>query len=304
MRVVDLRRTFELKALFYGAAGSEKTRLSASAALDPRTAPVLMISAIGNPLSIRDYPQVPTIVELDKYQELTDIYRWLAQGQPADTATWRKIGKPREKFKTVIVDGVTYLQRWASAEAVGNLDIGVGDVPAPMQQQHHGQVLARMTMLADKFYSLPMHVIFTALEYEQQDSVGNLYYRVQLTGQSSSELPSYAYLVGRLIHRERISPRTVGAAAAKVLKEAADKAAQKQQVDSLMLLQPSSRYYAKCQYCRPPRAIVKPTITKLLDMIESKVPVEALEPPPEDGEVDDELARDLADIAGGDVPKG
>lgn len=300
MRVVDLKRQFELKALFYGAAGSEKTRLSASAELDSRTAPALMISAIGNPLSIRDYPHIPKIIELERYQELTDIYNWLSRGQPRDTKMWKDLGRPSEKFKTIIVDGVTYLQRWAAAEASGNSDIGVGDVPIAMQQQHHGQVLARMTMLADKFFSLPMHVIFTTLEYEQQDSVGNLYYRVQLTGQSAGELPSYAYLVGRLIHRERISPRTVGAVASKTLIAAADKAAKNQQVDSLLLLQPSSRYYAKCQYCRPPRAIIKPTITKILDMIESRVPVESLEPPDEQ----EALEGEFAEIPGGTLGRG
>lgn len=299
MKVVDLKQDFLFKGLFYGQAGSEKTRLSASAALDPRTAPALMVSAVGNPLSIRDYPQKPTIIELEAYKELTDVYKWLKAGQPQKTpqgtpyTMWANLGKPEEKFRSIILDGLTYLQRWASMEATGNLDIGVGDMPTAMQQQHHGQVLTRMTLLADRFYTLPLHVIVTALEYEQQDSVGNLYYRVQLTGQASGEVPSYAYLVGRLIHRQRVSPRTVGATMSAPIEEAIKKDAR---ATSILLLRPSIRYYAKNQYCLGPALISSPTMTKVLDLVAGKyVP----EPDEEDEEEEEEVK---VGVNGGERP--
>jgi hypothetical protein len=294
VRVVNLDTDFSLKALFYGAPGSEKTRLSASAALDLRTAPALMISASGNPLSIRDYEKKPTIVELGEYRDLTAIHKWLAADQPTNTKMWANLGRPVEKFKSVVVDGLTYIQRWAALEAAGNLQMGVGEVPLAMTQQHHGEVLTRMNILADRFYSLDMHVIFTALEYEQQDGLGNLSYRVQMTGQAAGEFPSYAYIVGRLIHRQRISNRSVGTQMKTMLEE---RLKRDTDATSVLMLRPSTRYYAKNQYCKGPAIIVNPTITKILDMIGGvELPIEQEEAELEEAE--------LAGVAAGTLGQG
>jgi hypothetical protein len=265
VRVVNLDTDFQLKGMFYGAPGSEKTRFSASCALDPRTAPCLMISAMGNPLSLRDFAKKPTIIELSKYSELSAIHSWLAAGQPQDAQLWKALGSPKEKFKSVVCDGLTYLQRWAAMEASGNLGKKVGDVPEAMSQQHHGAVLMRMNFLADKFYALNMHVIFTSLEYEQVDGQGNRYFRPQLTGQAAGEFPSYAYIVGRLVPRLRISARNVGAQLATPITDQLTKKDPK--ADTIMLLRPSTLYYSKNQYCKGPAYIASPTVTKILDMI-------------------------------------
>jgi len=298
MRVIDLNTDFLLKGMFYGAPGSEKTRLSASAALDPRTAPALMISANGNPLSIRDYAKKPKVIELEEYRDLTRIHQWLKGGQKPQTKMWDELGRPTEPYKSVIVDGLTYIQRWAALEAGGNLQMGVGDVPLAMTQQAHGEVLTRMNILADKFYSLNMHVIFTALEYEQQDAAGNMLYRVQMTGQAAGEFPSYAYIVGRLIHRQRVSNRSVGSAMKTTVEEALKRDSK---ATSVLMLRPSTRYYAKNQYCKGPAIIVNPTVTKILDMIGGvDLPVE-----PEEVEMDNDLEpNELAEVAAGALGQG
>ena len=264
MKSVSLVQDVYLKAILYGPPGSTKTRTSASAALDDRTFPALMVSLGGNPLSIRDYARKPYIVELEQYKDLNNLYAFFTVGQPNKGAVWEAIGQPdlsnpKNKIKCLIIDGITNLQRRAANDASDATRLGPGDLPPALTQQHHGQILSRMLFFADKFFALDMHVIMTALEYEQVDATQTVSYRVQLTGQAASEVPSFAYLVGRLVPRARLTgPMKEG------LKQGG---AEVKVVDSVLYTQPSARWYAKNQYGPPMPPMVDPTVGKLLDAI-------------------------------------
>jgi hypothetical protein len=84
------------------------------------------------------------------------------------------------------------------------------DVEAP-QIQHWGQLLNQFTLLANKFYALPMHVIFMGLEdvdyapriVGQAPNVTG--YRLALQGSAQRQFPAYALTVGRLERASRNS---------------------------------------------------------------------------------------------------
>lgn len=264
MKAVDPEVDVLARILLYGQPGSTKTRTAASAALDDRTYPCLMVSMAGNPLSIRDYVRRPDILELDTYKDLNAIYAFFARGQPEQGQVWEALGRPKlnQKYKCLIMDGITNLQRRAASEAAGNEQQGPGDMPNALQQQHHGQILARMLLFADKFFALPgIHVIMTALEYEMQDASANTSYRVQLTGQAASELPSYAYMVGRLVPQSRLTRQQQ-----EVLRK---QGGYDDDTVSVLFTQPNARWYAKNQYGPPIPAMPDPTMTKILDAIKA-----------------------------------
>lgn len=266
---VDLSQDVYAKMLFYGQPGSWKTRLSASAALDDRTWPALMVSMVGNPLSIRDYARQPDVVEITSIKDLNFVYSFFSKGQPKAGTLWEILGKPdteKNPYKCLIFDGATNLQRKAMADAIGAADLAPGEIPTQPQMQHHGQVLARMLNIADHFFALPnLHFIMTALEYEQFDANQQPYYRVQFTGQAAQEIPSYAMLVGRLVARERAaSAQAMGAQTAQTFKGILEK---ETNAEAVLLLRTGQRYYAKNQYCKGPAYMINPTMTKLLDLI-------------------------------------
>lgn len=252
----------KLKALFYGDPGSTKTRTSATAALDPRTAPVLMLNSGGNPVSLNDYEILPDIVTVDSLEEYNPIYEWLAAGQPVDA----KIVKTLElnpPYKTLVVDSITEVQRMSFNHVTGNKSKGPGDIPGRVERQHFGSVLAQMVYFARLFLSLDMHVILTSLERRLENQVtGGVTHGPLIWGQSASEIAGYAYLVGRLVHRAKTEK--------KVLKVMGDSI--NNDTVSVALFKPSGNYVAKDQYGMGVNYMADPTITKILDLIDRKQP--------------------------------
>lgn len=257
MKLVKAENEPYAKILLYGQPGSTKTRTAGSAALDERTAPVLMIDIGGNPISIRDYKEQPDLLRLEALGDLNPVYDFLRRGQSPEHTLVKQFGL-RPPYKTVIVDGVTDLQRYSFSLVTGNLKVGPGDIPAATQIQHYGSVLAQMTMFARLFFALPMHVIITALEREDRDDgSGQISYRPLLLGQSAAEVSAYAYIVARMVHRGRLEART--------LREMGD-TIQASSV-AVALFSPGGKYYAKDQTGRLGNYMVDPTMTKMLDLI-------------------------------------
>lgn len=252
------------KLMFYGQPGSTKTRTACSAALDDRTSPVLLLDCGGNPLSIRDYARKPDIIQIDALADLNPVYRWLATGQdPKDTLV-KQMDLNTDGYKTVILDGVTDLQRFSFAQVVGNVNKLPGDIPSPTQIQHHQGVLQQMTNLSRLFFKLPMNVIVTALEKETQDANGQLMYRPLLTGQAPGEVAAYAYTLARLVHRARVSKREQ-----RDLKIAEDP---NEETVAVAFFRPSGAIMAKDQSGIGLDFMVDPTITKIIDAIEANMP--------------------------------
>jgi hypothetical protein len=249
------------KMLFYGKPGSTKTRTVGSAALDKRMAPVLMLDIGGNPLSIRDYPVQPDIIQIDEMADLNPVYSWLLAGQPQDRYAEKMELTPG--YKTVIVDGITDLQRYSFAQVVGNMKKLPGDIPIATQIQHHQGVLAQMTNFARLFFKLEMHVLVTALEKEVMDPNGITMYGPLLTGQAPGEVSVYPYVVSRLVHRAKIDKR-----------EARDSKLPEDpngQTISVAFFTPSARIMAKDQYGIGVPWMVDPTMTKMLDLAAASV---------------------------------
>lgn len=247
-----------LRLFLYGAPGSTKTRTAATAALDERTSPVLHLDIGGNTLSLGDFKQVPDIVRIDKLEELNPVYDWFSKGQKLDHPFPKAMGI-EQQYKTLIIDGVSDIQRDSMALVSSNTTVGPGSIPSAMQIQHYGQVLRQMTNFARLFYKLPLHVIITCLEKSERDEgSGLIYVSPGLSGQSSGEVAGYAYSVGRMMHMAR-----VGVSQKKELKEGG--ADNLDQSVSVVLWRPSSKHVAKDQHGFGVPYMIDPSITKLLN---------------------------------------
>jgi len=248
----------------YGDPGSTKTRTAATAAMDPRTAPALMIDIGGNPISIRDYKERPDVISIDALTDLNLIYAWIKGGQSVE-AMFTQAGKPTNfveamqlhpPYKTLIIDGVTDLQRFSFGQVTGNDATGPGDLPNETKRPHFNAVLGQMVKIARLFYDLPMHVIMTALEHSDKDATTELItYRPLLLGQSASEVAGYAYVVGRMVHRTKVADK-IGISEDSIGKTAT----------SIALFKPSGKYVAKDQTGRLGAYMIDPTMTKIMDL--------------------------------------
>lgn len=248
-----------LRVLFYGRSGSTKTRTVYSAVKDARTHPTLGLNLAGQPASIRDYRPRPDIIDIEKLTDLNLFYSWLLGGQVADSQLVRKFDL-HPPYKCLVIDGLTEIQRHVANDVTGNASKGPGDRRVRLEIQHHGDILAQMCAIANMFYSLPMHVLMTALEREDKDeSTGGFLYRVLLTGQSAGQVPSYAEAVGWLRHAEKLPKADRTRLSAHLPVDAT----------SVCYFRPSTRYDAKDQYGAFGDVMIDPTITKLLDCIES-----------------------------------
>lgn len=264
MKRIQAEASTTLKIMWYGQPGSTKTRTAGSAALDDRTWPCLLLDAGGNPLSLRDYKRKPDIIQIDTIEDLNPIYRWLAQGQPEADALVKSMGLlTAGPYKTIILDGITDIQRFSFAKVVGNTGKLPGDIPQPTQIQHHQGVLQQMTNMSRLFFKLPYHIIVTALEKESQDANGQMMYRPLLTGQAPGEVAAYAYTLGRLVHRARVTKREQ-----RDLKIEEDP---NDETVAVAFFRPSGAIMAKDQSGIGMDYMVDPTITKILDAIDANV---------------------------------
>jgi hypothetical protein len=227
-----------------------------------------MLIAAGNPVSIRNYAKLPVMIEMEELIDFNDPYNWILAGQPLNHPFATKFGL-KTQFKSVILDGLTEVQRMSFSVVAGYKNVGPGSIPTGIERQHFGRVLAQMTRLADLYFQLPIHVIMTSLERTEKDeATGTVSYGPLLWGQSSGEVAGYAHLVGRLVHRARLDARTQKEIAdAKQLGIVED--AIGTDTVSVALFRPSGKYAAKWQDGIGVPFMVDPTITKILDVVEA-----------------------------------
>jgi hypothetical protein len=264
MKRVAVTRNTLLRTLFYGKPGSTKTTLAASAGFDERSAPVLWLDAGGNPISIA-HQQAKMgrrfdgdVLQLESVNDLQEIYRWLANGQ-AERDPFRAMHDLRTGYKSLVFDGITHVQRQSFDQVLGATNLLPGAMPPLAQWPAYRQVLGQMILIASKFYTLPMHVIVTALEHEDLRPVSptstELYRYIEpmLSGQSVEEFPGWALSVGRVAQTSTVDPMVVRALKAE---------------DSFAIVQfrPTRYVNAKDQH-RFGDYIADPTISKLLDII-------------------------------------
>lgn len=253
-----------LKILLYGQPGSTKTRTAATAEWDERTAPALHFDIGGNTLVLRDYKKRPRLIRVDKLTDLKAFYDWLKAGQPTggSNATMIEMFKLTPPYQTVIIDGVTDIQRVVMNQASGQPDIAPGAIPANMELRHFNSTLRAMTNFANLFFKLDMHVIITALERREKVGEDMMYFSPLLLGQSAMEVCGYAYIVGRCMAAERMP-----IVDRKDLERAA-KAANVPMPRSMVYFNATWAQMAKDQAGLGVASMADPTLTKMLDLIE------------------------------------
>ena len=214
-----------LRILAYGEPGSGKTWFGASAALDKSTAPVLYVEHRAQIASLRSNPAYVeamedgrlVILSLEKYKELNYIYTYLflLERPPLTTPAGVEVRVPSPggidtlftKYgppKTLIVDSLTELQRTEVLRVAGNpVNKFLTEIDPP-QIQNWGSLLNQFTLLGNKFYALPMHVVFLGLEDvdyaprivgEAPKVTG---FRLALQGSAQRQFPAYALTVMRM----------------------------------------------------------------------------------------------------------
>lgn len=248
-----------LRMLWYGQPGSGKTRTTYSAALVDELWPVLVLESGGNPESAFSYERLPYIVEIEQLKDLNDPYDWIDKGCPS-AHRFAKQFELTEPVRTIIIDGITDVQRLSFAQVTGNRKLGPGDIGARVERQHFGSVLNQMTRMAKYYFSLKCHVLVTALEKHQNNSAGALIRIAPLIwGQSENEVSGYALVNARLVHNTNVS-----GSVKQYLKKTGQVVGSN---DSVAFFEPEGLIQAKDQYGRLPSYMTAPTMRKVYDAV-------------------------------------
>lgn len=248
-------QTPKYKALIYGQPGSGKTRLAATAELDERLSPALMLDAFGNPISLGDYPKIPEIVTLEDMEDFNPVYEWLSEGQDPKHP-YCEAFELKPPYKTLIVDGLTEVQRFVIRKVLGGKRVLPGNLQGRLDFQGFGQLLGTMLNWAVHYVALDLHVILTSLEHRSSDP---RYCKPLLWGQSGGELAGYVHQVIRL---------TTQLAAPKILLRHPDDPVNPKETQNVAMFRETPQYYAKDQYGITVDHLTDPTLTKILDLIE------------------------------------
>lgn len=256
MKRINISQSKYIKTMPYGYPGSGKTHLCGTFALDERTAPVLHIDCGGNPETLGKFEAVGDVLRIDKFAELNAVIDWFQKGQPAQhpLAVQMEI---QPGYKTLIFDGISDLQRYSFDAVMATEGNAPASISRAAEWSDYRGVLSQMTKVAKAIYALEMHIVITAWERAEVDAdTGAIRYRPFLQGQSIDTVPGYALSIGRMIN-----PARADGAIAKLLKD-------NPTAKSIIIFQPTKSYDAKDQNGFNVNAMLDPTATKLLDLIE------------------------------------
>jgi len=245
----------KLKILLYGQPGSGKTRLASTAAWDERLAPALMLEAFGNPISIRDYDQRPDIVTIEDMSDFNRPYQWFQMGQPED-APFVADHNLNPPYKTLIVDGLTEVQRFVIRKISGLDFTSPGTLTPKMDRQGFGRLLGTMLNWALHYVQLDVNVILTSLEADKTAGEGRKCWPL-LWGQAGNEICGYVYSVARLVTQLN---------APKYLLTAEEDPLTKQ-TQNVALFRETKTYYGKDQCGMSRHHVTDPTLTKIMDLL-------------------------------------
>ena len=194
-----------LRLLIYGKPGAGKTTLAGTAGLDERSAPVLWLDAGGNPISLAKLRSARIdVLRIAAVSDLAAVYNWLAQGQQ-QREIFAQENRLTSGYKTIVLDGITHTQRLSMDSITNSEMLAPGQTPPKPDWAHYRSVLAQMILIGSKFYTLPLHMIMTALDHPDMRQLDPTdpktaftYNEPMLSGQSVAELPGWALSVGRI----------------------------------------------------------------------------------------------------------
>ena len=218
MKRLDLNVTNKfLSILVSGQPGSGKTSFMGSAALDPRSAPVLHVDVSGNPESLLRLRKQPDVIRLGPLTDLDAVFDFFLQKQPANHALVTQFGCT-PGYKTLILDGITAIQRKSFDDVMGYTPGKPGaGVPNP-EWPHYNRSLAQMIEIATLAFQrlTGIHVLVSCLEKTEkrymvpgEEKSSYPFHRPALKGQAQRELPGEAKCVIRLAHVTTITPDTL-----------------------------------------------------------------------------------------------
>jgi hypothetical protein len=201
-----------LKSLFYGPIGSGKTHLAGTSAEVPEMRDILDIDAEGGSLTLTPWDDKITTIPINKYSQFARIHEFLRLHVAArDSGDDEKLAALEEritgtlpqrpkKFKTVIVDSLTEVQKYCMYQLTG---IHIGDQrldidPSTPEFKEWGQNSEMIRLMVRSFRDLPMHIIFIAQEQVGEDERKQQIRRVALPGKLAGEVPGFFDAVGYL----------------------------------------------------------------------------------------------------------
>lgn len=189
---------YRMKMLIYGSPGVGKTSLLATANLHPLTAPILIVNVEGGTLSISEtstlgLAEPPDVVDLTSYDQLNDIFWYLAKGD--------------HPYKSVGIDSLSELQT-VNLESVVRKQMsktsGGGSRRESMDDvwlEDYGTSNNQLRRMLRQFRDLPMHVFFTCHDASSQDKDKNEVVHPALTPGLRTAVLGYMDIVGYLYNQ-------------------------------------------------------------------------------------------------------
>lgn len=234
-----------LKMLLYGPSGQGKTTFLGTAQADERTAPMLVLDFEGGTQSLAGLDI--DVVSIRDWKDYNEVMALLQGGQ--------------KKYRSIAIDSVSETHLFALLKLLADPTFSRGKSgPDELAQRDYGVARVQMHRLLRSFRDLGLHVIFTAGKKDEIEPKVGVVCKPALAGALAEEVPALMDVVSYLsIATEK------------------DEAGNERQVRSLLL-----HGYAKWRIkvrtpwgVTVPSEIDNPTLTKLLDVLQFKMPPSA-----------------------------
>ncbi len=230
-------RAQTLNLLIYGKPGVGKTTFLGTAEDDVRSRDVMLVDIEGGVLSIGHRGKHLDIAPM-KPGVISRVYTHLNEDE--------------HNYKTVCLDTVTELQKFAMAQIMNDVTASKPDRDADMPQlQEWGKCIEQVRRIIRMYRDLPVHFIATAHEQDVKDErSGEITCGPSLPGKLALELPGFFDIVGRLYTTTTKNEKT-----------------NEMQIERRLMVQPTGKYIAKDRSGKLGFELINPTIPMMLDLI-------------------------------------
>lgn len=179
-----------INMLIYGSSGSGKTRLAGSSAIVEALKPVLFIDVEGGTLTLRntEYNDVD-ILRVKTWAKMELVYNELYKSS---------------KYKTVIIDSLTEIQKLAMDDTMSKLIESNEDRDADIPGIREWNInIERTRKYVRRFRDLPLNTIFTALDHTETNKMnGSIKRKPSLSGKVKDEVAAFLDVVVYLYTKE------------------------------------------------------------------------------------------------------